>query len=749
MGFGSMGLDLPSTAGSGQPEPSADSGPLGADRIGAPLEDVRLRLLSLIDRLSDTLSEHAGPLLLAARKQLEERFCRIAVVGQIKAGKSTFINALTERPDFLPADINPWTAVVTSMHFRNSPARPEHAGVFHLFSSDQWKELADGGGRLRELTQQLVPGFQPDLLRAQLEVMRTRAERRLGARFGELLGKSHQYKEVTPQLLADYVSAGDDVSTAKTHRKIYSDITRSADLYFNESPFAYPITLIDTPGTNDPFMVRDEITRRSLETPDIYVFVISALQPLSVADISTLRLLNGLHKDRIVVFVNRVDQLPNPAANAPVVKAAVEKRLQLEFPTLKIPVICGSAWMGNLRLQARDGDLHASLKPAQVKALRQAGLLAPVDAAPARLSTAEQSRVAVAMHVNSGMREVSAALTRLMCTSSIAMLLRQITICVAELARSADLGNRAELASINELIEARRREVSTLRDAIGAEQKSLSGFEERTAALQTSFQTIEGHLNQLVGSASQSLRHQLCNQVRLFADEQAQALIESVEAGSTARAWTCDVAPLRERLLGTYAVSFEQAAVDLARVEQFLYPQLKVIVASLLPGYGGNLLEAPSWPETEVPVVAPLNDRVGVALEASGWRRWFGARSSIDDRAASLRRLIEEEFFRIADQLVVTAEKGLGDRVDHVMQRINAISAGLQIGIERRTSNLAKERALLEGMGDATSLQRFEIEQQQRVEECLRKQESYSVALREIAGVIERLDAAQVETTTE
>ena len=552
-----MGVDLPAPAASGHIDLPADgSETLGDERIGAPLEDVRLRLLSLIDRLSDTLGEHAGPLLLAARKQLEERFCRIAVVGQIKAGKSTFINALTERPDFLPADINPWTAVVTSMHFRNSPARPEYAGVFHLFSSDQWKELADGGGRLRELTQQLVPGFQPDLLRAQLEVMRTRAERRLGARFGELLGKSHQYKDLTPQLLADYVSAGEDSSAAaKRQRKIYSDITRSADLFFNESPFAYPVTLIDTPGTNDPFMVRDEITRRSLETPDIYVFVISALQPLSGADISTLRLLNGLHKDRIVVFINRVDQLPNPAANAAVVKAAVEKRLHLEFPTLQIPVICGSAWMGNLRLQARDGDLHASLKPAQVKALRQAGLLAPIDAAPAQLSTAEQSRVAVAMHVTSGMREVSTAITGLMCTSSIAMLLRQITVCVAELVRSADLGNRAELASINELLDARRREVSALRDAIGEEQKSLGGFEERTAALQNSFQAIEGHLDRLVSSASQSLRHQLCNQVRLFADEQAQALIEGLEIdpaargmelrrGSAARAAARDLCPV-------------------------------------------------------------------------------------------------------------------------------------------------------------------------------------------------------------
>jgi signal recognition particle receptor subunit beta len=321
-----MGFEAPAAAQAGSNGHVSGSGSASGDeRIGAPLEDVRLRLLGLIDSLGDELGEYAAPLLEAARGQLEGRACRIAVVGQIKAGKSTFINALAERPDFLPADINPWTAVVTSMHFRATKAPPEHAAEFHLFSHDEWRELAEGRGRLRELTERLVPGFQPDLLRAQLEVMRTRAERRLGVRFAKLLGQVHRYDDITPEVLADYVSAGDDMAMADANskRRLYSDITRSADLYFSQSPFAFPITLIDTPGTNDPFLVRDEITRRSLETPDIYIFVISALQPLSLADIAMLRLLNGLHKDRIIVFINRADQLPNPISDIAVIKSAM------------------------------------------------------------------------------------------------------------------------------------------------------------------------------------------------------------------------------------------------------------------------------------------------------------------------------------------------------------------------------------------------------------------------------------------
>jgi signal recognition particle receptor subunit beta len=756
-----MGFESPTPVRTGAEELRAHNGQLngrahGEEAIGAPLEEARVRLLQLIERVDGLLGEYATPLLDAARNQLEQRPCRVAVVGQIKAGKSTFINALCERPGFLPADINPWTAVVSALHFRKAAEPPEHAAVFHLFSADEWQQLADGGGRLRELTERLVPGFQSDLLRAQLEVMRKRAERRLGAKFAELLGKCHRFKTVTPEILADYVSAGDD--SVKTNggpnggpngsgaRRLYSDITRSADLYFNDSPFAYPMTLIDTPGTNDPFMVRDEITRRSLENPDIYVFVISALQPLSAADIGMLRLLNGLHKDRIVVFINRADQLPNPNADAAAIKAAVERRLRAEFPALRIPVIYGSAWLGSLRLQTESAGLYASLKPALVKALRQAGLPASIDATSDHLSNVERSRVAVAMHMSSGMSEMSAAITRLMCSSSIAMLLRQIALCLSELVRSAEVSDKAELQSIHELLEARREETGALRSSIAEEQKSLAAFEARADALQASFQEIESHFSAVIASASQMLRHQLRDLVRAFADDQADAMLGSLETDRKQKTWRCDVAPLREQLEGAYLAAFEQAAADLAHVERFLYPQLKVIVASLLPGYRGNLLEVPAWPPGLMPTIAPLADKVSMDLGASWWRQWFAVRRAAQERAGQLRQLIEEDFLRIADELVGTAEEHLQERVDYIMQRVNAIGMGLRTGLERRSANLEREQTLLGGSGDERSLERFESEQRLRAEGCVQKQDAYATCLDELGSIVQALDGAHGET---
>src|SRR4029079_11003277 len=129
--------------------------PFGVSPIGKPLEDIRQSLFALVDDLHRRLGEHASPLLIEVRKQLEEMTCRVAVIGQIKAGKSTFINSLIGQPGLLPTDVNPWTAVVSALHFRDG-RKPEHAAIFQLFSVDEWKQIAKGGGRLRELTERLV-----------------------------------------------------------------------------------------------------------------------------------------------------------------------------------------------------------------------------------------------------------------------------------------------------------------------------------------------------------------------------------------------------------------------------------------------------------------------------------------------------------------------------------------------------------------------------------------------------------------
>jgi hypothetical protein len=332
-----------------------------------------------------------------------------------------------------------------------------------------------------------------------------------------------------------------------------------------------------------------------------------------------------------------------------------------------------------------------------------------------------------------------------MSTSSIAMLLRQIAVCLAELVRSADVTDRAELQSIQDLLEAKRRESASLRRTMAEERTSLAAFEERAATLQASFQGIERHFTDLIGSAAQTLRHRLCGLVRDFAEDQAGALLDALAAKPRLNAWRCEVLPLREQMEEAYLASFRQSAADLVRVEQFLYPQLKVIVSSLLPDYRGKLLEAPAWPSGDVPPAASLAHRVAVDLDMPWWQHWFAARRSAEERADHLRRLIEDDFFRIADALVGEAEAQLRQRVSYIMERINAISMGLRSGIERRSTHLSREHVLLDEDADEDSLRRFEEEQRRRAEDCVRKQDAYAAALGELQSILEMLDASPGE----
>src|ERR1700680_4507513 len=97
----------------------------------------------------------------------------------------------------------------------------------------------------------------------------------------------------------------------------------------------------------------------------------------------------------------------------------------------------------------------------------------------------------------------------------------------------------------------------------------------------------------MVNLGGNMLRTELRDTVRDFAEDQADALLRALPRQ---KFWQCDVAPLREQLEGNYIAAVERIAAELARVEQFLYPHLRVIVTGLLPDYDGELLEAPAWP---------------------------------------------------------------------------------------------------------------------------------------------------------
>jgi len=336
-----------------QQERKISSGPSSQKlNVGARLADAKGEAVEAARKLAPLVDNETAESLRSTIEKLESSVCRIAVVGQMKAGKSSLINVLVEQAELLPADINPWTTVITRLNFA-APGKPTSGASFRFFTREEWRRLA-AGGRTRELTERIFPDFNWDSLQDQLEIMRKRAERKLGPRLETLLGAEQSYATLTPGLLNRYIGAGHPEGAGGTPASEgeFSDITKIADVFFDQGAFSYPTILIDTPGVNDPFLVRDEVTRQSLQAADICVVVVTARQPLSNADLGLLRLLRSLDKNRLILFLNRVDEIDGSEDVLRAISHRVSAILQQEFPSARIPVVIGSALWARQALAA-------------------------------------------------------------------------------------------------------------------------------------------------------------------------------------------------------------------------------------------------------------------------------------------------------------------------------------------------------------------------------------------------------------
>ena len=621
-------------------------------RIGARLEGLRQQLLSCGDVLAGLVEPSSRPLIGDALHNLRQLECRIAVVGQIKSGKSSFINALIRNPRFLPTSVTPWTTAVTSLHF-GQPSPGGYAAVFTFLQRMEWDQLAEGGGKIRELTERLVPDFEPQLLQQHADMLRLRAKERLGNEFETLLGQAHYFTNLEPGTLEHYVCSGDFAGTPAIGK--YSDITKSADIYVQQGPFDFPCTIIDTPGTNDPFLIRDEITRRSLGSADVYIVVLTARQPLSDNDVALLRIMRGLNKDRIVVLINRIDDLSDLDTELPKVVSYVREKLAMEFPGSSIPVVYGSAWWANQAITFDENAAARILKRKSSGYLLRAGLLQPNELGPhVHLSEDARERIRQSMFVMSGMPAVNQAVDALMGTAHPTYVLRQITRSFAEMARACESAARSELQILLASGGSQREAAPPTQEklAIYAQEREL--LANVAANIEASAAGIEAQLARIIQEEKERLRRTLQATIDTHAKRERDVLIDTLSRGRPPRVWTHEGVELRRALAGEFRHGFEQAAHRLTSFHARVVPELHKLVRSLVPEPDladphGDTLAIPT------PTIAPLSRMLVLDLETSKWGAFWSRQPSPDVSGAKIEALIRAEFAPIADELVQLA----------------------------------------------------------------------------------------------
>jgi GTP-binding protein EngB required for normal cell division len=636
-------------------------------RVGEDLRLAKDRILSYgaeISKISDEATQKYADSVLSI---FDVTICNIAILGQMNSGKSTLINAFIERPDLLPSEITPWTTVVTNLYF-GVPDTGGDRAVFEFFNADEWQRLAEGSARLRELTERLIPNFDWAAFYRQVGDMREKARQKLGPRFEDLLGKRHGFPEITPGLLRKYVCAepalggSDEFGTGE-----FSLITKAANLYFGLGGFFYPTLVIDTPGINDPFLVRDEITRQNLERANIFIIVVTARQPLSNADVDLLRILRGLDKDRIIVFVNKIDEVEDFPEFEDAILQRVKGVLEKEFPSARIPVIVGCARWAVQAQSAESGEplpeIPASLRPSA----REIAALSKEDKGFWGFDRSVQEMLAAEeVLMRSGVPALALAVSEMMQTGPIADCLKFSTVALTAIAANWAACTDANAEMLARLLESSRSrkildkgEMAKIREGLRQTEEIANGIRELVTASQS-------RGKDLITTGFSALRHTLSVKLEYHLAA-VTAPRGDQQNGAYASGQSVNVMPLRAALEQEFAQGFHriyQRIVDLTRdaetriqerVERIRNDNAVAIVYLRLP-----VLKL-------TPPLSALAEPIALASGGTIQAEWWRQSISPEERASRFRELIRTQFISIIDKLCAEGAQEITSATDFVL----------------------------------------------------------------------------------
>lgn len=255
----------------------------------------------------------------------EGRKLVIGIVGAVKAGKSSFLNALLfDGEQYLPKAITPSTATLTKITYSESPK-----AIVHFFSREDWdqieKYVATYEAKLDALYVDYCAKFEESkkkdkqvgrkdrvlLSKEEYEIKLFRSVykddrilsavelKRMASASGVLehLGEDVELRGNIIEKITDYIDA----------KGVYTAIVKNVELMVDNKNIE-GIEIIDTPGLCDPVVSRGQKTKEELKDCDV-VFLLSSVCEFLPADTINL-MVNSLPSagvDEVLVIGSRFD----------------------------------------------------------------------------------------------------------------------------------------------------------------------------------------------------------------------------------------------------------------------------------------------------------------------------------------------------------------------------------------------------------------------------------------------------------
>ena len=630
--------------------------------VGADLKYIQDRLLELGNRLMRETDPEASSLIENALDALRNQAVRISVVGQVNAGKTTLVNALARQPGLLPVSSAPGTSVVTRLHF-GLHGYPQPCSNFQFFDDREWKRLAEDGGKLRELAERFLPGFNSEQLQQQIQAMRYRAQARLGPSFKKLLGSHHSFSSINPEIITRYVSTcSSTASAAESQEPYYADITRSADLFFDEPPFGYPLTLIDTPGTNDPFLVREEMTLRCLDASDVCIVVIDATKGVTEADMGLFRLLSGINAQRLIIFINKVDQLNGSTEVIDGVTNRIANSVFSALGNSSPPVIIGSAQIAEFNRPASRLD-EAFRPPCNTKR----------DGVLTTKATNSTTDIEQNLPDYKGPNVISAL------EDAISQLLRR--------GQSAHYNHQAS-ATLLTLADGTRLQaayqVNSYKNELDIHKAKIDDAIKRQRAIEY-LQDLSEQMTRATDATISSLRH-LSENYEKHAQANLERLIVSYAAFAKreflkkhkrklpAKAVHFDTYKIRQQIFVTNSKDYNGVRQEMANTLRVAAARLMFLMNQTQSDMDIELNFDSVSTDFLYPSQSPLGQTLAIDLGEPYWKQWWRQRTTSKEVANSLEQLILQEFMPMVTDLVKLTKSELEAGIENKVLQLSISS---------------------------------------------------------------------------
>ncbi len=218
------------------------------------------------------------------KEKLEKDTLTIGVIGQMKCGKSTFLNAFVFQDDILPAATTPMTAALSVITYGE-----KERVVAEFYTQDEWEEQKMQASKNEN---DVSNTLEQSKIKAAKELVSKASK--LGSSLQSYLGKT---QEDSFENLIEYVGAEGK----------YVSITKSVKIYYPKD-YLKGVEVVDTPGFNDPIVSREERTKEFLKKADVVVMMLYAGRPFDATDRDIIfKNVQQCGIGKIIVGINKYD----------------------------------------------------------------------------------------------------------------------------------------------------------------------------------------------------------------------------------------------------------------------------------------------------------------------------------------------------------------------------------------------------------------------------------------------------------